>query len=112
MGEANNLNDHPSQESDVQIDAENSNIDELDIIHDSSKTKDANAEQKESIVDDDVEQNDVSQNLFQGLQKGTVIDDFKMEKADVTTDASGHVNKDCQALFQALYVCFAHYLRI
>jgi hypothetical protein len=54
------------------------------IIHDSSKTNDANAEQTESMVDDDVEQNDVSQNLSQGLQKKTVNDDVEMEKADET----------------------------
>jgi hypothetical protein len=86
---------HPSQEFDVQIDAENSNADDPDIIHDSSKTNDANAEQIESMVDDDVEQNDVSQNLSQGLQKETVNNDVEMEKADETTDAMGHVNKDC-----------------
>jgi hypothetical protein len=88
-------NDHPSQESDVPIDAENSKIDEPDIIHDSSKTNGANAEQTESMVYDDVDQNDVSQNIIQGLQKETVSDDVEMEKADETTDASGHVNKDC-----------------
>jgi hypothetical protein len=32
VGEANDTNGHPSQESDVTVDAENSNIDELDII--------------------------------------------------------------------------------
>ncbi len=95
VSEANDVNGHPSQEIDVQIDAENSNIDEPDIIHDSSKTNYANAEQTESIVDDDVEQNDVSQNIIQGLQNKTVSDDIEMEKADETTDASGHVNKDC-----------------
>ena len=60
VGEANDVNGHPSQEIDVQIDAENSNIDQPDIIHDSSKTNDAIAEQTESIVVDDIEQNDVS----------------------------------------------------
>ncbi len=94
-GEANDVNDHPSQESDVPIDAENSNVDEPDIIHDSSKTNGAHAEQIESMVDDDVEQNDVSQNIIQGLQKETVSDDVEIEKADETTDASGHVNIDC-----------------
>jgi hypothetical protein len=54
VGEANDVNGHPSQEIAVQIDAENSNVDEPDIIHDSSKTNDANAEQTESMVDDDV----------------------------------------------------------
>ncbi len=94
VGEANDVNGHSSQESDVPIDAENSNIDVPDIIHDSSKTNDANAEQTESMVDDDVEQNDVSQSIIQGLQKETVSDDVEM-KADETTDASGHVIKDC-----------------
>jgi hypothetical protein len=60
VGEANDANSHPSQESDVTIDAENSNIDEPDIIHGSSKTIDSNAEQTESMVDDDDEHNDVS----------------------------------------------------
>jgi hypothetical protein len=46
------------------------------------------------MVDDDVEQNDGSQNIVQGLQKETVSDDVEMEKADETTDASGHINKD------------------
>ena len=47
------------------------------------------------MVDDDVEQNGVFTNINQGLQKETVSDDFEMEKADKTTDAFGHVNKDC-----------------
>ncbi len=45
VDEANDTNGHPSQESDVTADAKNSNIDEPDIIHDSSKTIDTNAEQ-------------------------------------------------------------------
>jgi hypothetical protein len=44
VDKANDANDHPSQDSDATIDAKNSNIDEPDIIHDSSKTNDANAE--------------------------------------------------------------------
>jgi hypothetical protein len=47
------------------------------------------------MVDDDVEQNDVSQNIIQGLHNETVSDDVEMEKANETTDASGHVDKDC-----------------
>jgi hypothetical protein len=47
----------------VQMDRENSNVDEPNIL-DSSKINDANAEQTNSIVDDDVEQNDVSQNII------------------------------------------------
>jgi hypothetical protein len=86
VGKANDANGHPSQESDVTIDAESNNIDEPDTIH---------AEQTESMVDDDVEHNDISQNIIQGLQKETVSDDVEFEKADETTDATGHVNKDC-----------------
>ncbi len=32
------------------------------------------------MVDDDVEHNDVSQNIIQGIQKETVSDDVEMEK--------------------------------
>jgi hypothetical protein len=95
VDKANDANGHPSQDSNVTIDVENSNVDGPDIIHRSSKTNDANAEQSESMVDDDVEQNDVSTNINQGLQKETVSDGIEMEKADEITDAFGHVNKDC-----------------
>ncbi len=95
VDKANDANGHPSQDSDDRIDAENSNVDEPDIIHDSSKTNDANTAQTQSMVDDDVEQNDVSTNNNQGLQKETVSDDVEIEKADKTTDAFGHVNTDC-----------------
>jgi hypothetical protein len=64
VGEANDVNGHPSPEIDVQIDAKNSSVDEPDIVHICFKTNDANAEQTESIVDDDVEKNDVSQNII------------------------------------------------
>jgi hypothetical protein len=77
-----------SQEIGVQIDRENSNVDEP-TIHDSSKTNDGYAEQTSSIVDDDVEQNDVSQNIIQSLQHKTVSKDVGMEKADETTNVSG-----------------------
>jgi hypothetical protein len=60
VGEANDTNGHPSQESDVTVNAENSNVDEPDIIYDRSKTIDIISEQRESIVDDDFDQNDVS----------------------------------------------------
>jgi hypothetical protein len=96
VDEANDANGHPCQASDVTIDAENCNdVDEPDIIPDSSKTNDANAEQTESMVDDDVEQKDVSTNYNLGLQKETVSDDVEIEKADKTTDGFGHFNKDC-----------------
>jgi hypothetical protein len=88
VSEANYVHGHSSQEIGVQIDRENSNVDEPNI-HDSSKTNDDNAEQIESIVDNDVEQNDVSQNIFQGLQNKTVSKDVGMEKAVETTNVSG-----------------------
>ncbi len=61
LGEANDTNGHPSQKSDVTVDAENSNIDGLDIIQNSSKTIDTNVKQTEPVVDSDVDRNDVSQ---------------------------------------------------
>ncbi len=80
VGEENDVHGFCSQETGVQIDRENSNIDEPNI-HYSSKTNDANAEQLNSIVDDDVEQNDVPQNIIQGLQHKTVSNDVEMEKS-------------------------------
>ncbi len=44
VSEANDVHGHSSQENGVQIERENSNIDEPNI-HDSSKTNDGNAEQ-------------------------------------------------------------------
>ncbi len=88
VSEANDVHGHSSQEIVVQIDLENSNVDEPNI-YDSSKTNDGNAEQTESIVDDNAEQNDVSQNIIQGLQNKTDSDDVGMEKADETTNVCG-----------------------
>ncbi len=84
VSKTNDVHGHSSQEIGVQIDRENSNVDEPNI-HDSSKTNDGNAEQTDSIVDDNVEQKDVSQNIIQGLQNITVSEDVGMEKADETT---------------------------
>ncbi len=81
VGEENDVHGLCSQETGVQIDRENSNVDEPNI-HDSSKTNDANSEQTNSIVDDDVEKNDVSQNIIQSLQHKLVGNDVGMEKAD------------------------------
>ncbi len=91
VSEANDVHGHSSQEIGVQIDRENSNVDEPNI-HDKSKTNDGNAEQTDSIVDDDVEQNDVSQNIIQGLPNKTVSKDVGMEKADETTDVNGETS--------------------
>ncbi len=91
VSEAKDFHGHSSQEIGVQIDRENSNVDEPNI-HDSSNTNDGNAEQTESIVDDDVEQNDVSQNIIQGLQNKTGSKDVGMEKADETTNVNGETS--------------------
>jgi hypothetical protein len=88
VGEENDVHGHCIQEIGVQTDRENSNVDEPNI-HDSSKTNDVNAEQTTSIVDDDVEQNDVSPNIIQGLQNKTISKDIGMEKADETTNFCG-----------------------
>ncbi len=45
VAEGNDTYDHPSQESVVIVEAENSATDGLGIIHDSSKTIDTNVEQ-------------------------------------------------------------------
>ena len=60
VGEANESNCHPSQESDVTVNAENSDIDEPDIIYDRSKTIDIIVEQTESIADNDIDHNCVN----------------------------------------------------
>ncbi len=65
VGEANESNGHPSQESDVTVNVENSNVDEPDIIYDRSKPINTIAEQTESIVDDDFDNNDVSRKNYQ-----------------------------------------------
>ncbi len=67
-------------------------VDEPDIIHDGSKTH--HAEQTESTVDDDVEMNDVSMTIEQGLQVEAVCDSVEVDKADKTTDAYGHASTD------------------
>jgi hypothetical protein len=91
VDEANDNNGHLSQESDVTVGAENSNIDEPDIIHDSSKTVDANAEQKESMVDDDVEHNDVSQ---KEIPVKCAYDSEGVNTVDKATDVNGDPSKD------------------
>jgi hypothetical protein len=88
VSKANDVHGHSSQEIGVQIDRKNSNVDGPNI-HDSSKPNDDDAEQTESIVDNDVEQNDVSQNMIQGLQNKTVSKDVGIEKAVETTNVSG-----------------------
>ncbi len=75
MGEANDTNGHPSQESNVTVEEENSSIDGLDIIHDSSKTIDTNIKQTEPVVDSDVDCNDVLQKklLIQSAQESEEV---------------------------------------
>ncbi len=91
---ATDANGDPSKDSDDKIDAGNMNVEKPDMIHGGSKTNDANTEQTESMVDDDVEMNDLSTTIDQGLQEETVSDNVEMDKADKTTDAFGHVSID------------------
>jgi hypothetical protein len=91
MGEANDTNGHPSQESDVTVDAENSNIAELDIIHDSSKTIDTYVEQTESIADSDVHHNDV---LQKELPVQCAHESEEVNTFDKATDVNGDPSKD------------------
>jgi hypothetical protein len=78
VAEENNENDVCIQETEVQIDIEDSNID-VPNIHGSSKTNDGNNVQTESSVDDDVEQNDLSQKIIQDLQNKIVNNNVGME---------------------------------
>jgi hypothetical protein len=85
VAEENDVHGLCIQETGIQIDIEDSNIDEPNI-HGSSKTNDGNNKQTESSVDDDVEQNDVSQNIIQDLQNKTFSKEVGMENADETTN--------------------------
>jgi hypothetical protein len=87
VDEVNDTNGHPSQESGVTLNAKNSNIDEPDIIHDSSKTIDTNAEQTKSMVDDDAEHNDVSQKELP-VQCAHYSEEVNM--VDKATDVNGN----------------------
>ena len=78
-----------SQESDVTVNAENSNVDEPDIIYDSSKPIDTIAEQTESIVDDDFDHNDVS---GKELSVQCIHASEEVNTVDKVTD----VNSDCR----------------
>ena len=78
VAEENNVHDVCIQETEVQIDIEDSNID-VPNIHGSSKTNDGNNVQTESSVDDDVEQNDLSQKIIQDLQNKIVNNNVGME---------------------------------
>jgi hypothetical protein len=98
VGEATDTNGHPSQESDVTVNAENGNIDEPDIIHDSSKTIDTNVEQTESMVDDDVKHNDVSQNK---LPAQCAHDSEEFNTVDKATDVYGGPSKDSDHIIDA-----------
>ncbi len=91
---ASNANGHPSKDSDDRIDVENMNVVEPDMIHDGSKTNDANAEQTKSMLDDDFEMNDVSTTIEQDLQVEAVCDSVEIDKANKTTDANGHASTD------------------
>ncbi len=91
MGEANDTNGHPSQESDVTVDAENSYIYGLDNIHDSSKTIDTHVKQTEPIVDSYVDCNDVSQ---KELPVQSAHESEEVNTVDKTTDMNGDPSED------------------
>jgi hypothetical protein len=98
VGEANDTNGNPSQESDVKVDAEECNIDEPDIIHENSKTIDPNAEQTESMVDNDVEHNDVS---LKELPVQCAHDSEGVNRVDKATDVNGDPSKDSDHIIDA-----------
>jgi hypothetical protein len=81
---------------DDRIDAEHMFVDEPEdiMIHDGSKTNDANAQQTESTVDDNFKMNDASTTIEQDLQVEAVHDIVEMDKADKTADAYGHASTD------------------
>jgi hypothetical protein len=91
VGEANEANGHPSQESDVAVNAENSSIYEPDIIYDRSKTIDTVAEQTESMVDDDIDHNDVSE---RELPVQCIHASEEVNTVDKVTDLNGDCRYD------------------
>jgi hypothetical protein len=91
VGEGNDAYGHPSQESDVTVDAENGNIDGIDIMHDSSKTIDTNVEQTEPIVDFDVDHNDV---LQKELPVQSTHESEEVNTVDKATGVNGDPSKD------------------
>jgi hypothetical protein len=94
VDKATDAHGHPSKDSNDRNEAENMDVDEPDMIHEGSETNDANAKQPESIVDNDVEMNDISTTIEQGLQEEAVFDSVEMDKVDKTTDAFGHSSTD------------------
>ncbi len=73
------------------VDAENSNIDRLDIIHHSFKTIAMNVKQTEPIVDSDVDHNDVSQ---KELPVQSAQESEEVNTVDKATDVNGDPSKD------------------
>ncbi len=91
MVEENDTFGHPIQEPDVIVDAENSNIDGLHIIHDSSKTIDTNVKHTEPIVDFDVDCNDL---LQKELPVQSAHESEKIDTVDKAADMNGDPSKD------------------
>ncbi len=81
----------PEKENDVIVDAENSNNNGLDIIHDSSKTIDTNDKQTEPIVESVVDCNDVSQ---KELPVQSAHESEEVNTVDKATDVNGDPSKD------------------
>jgi hypothetical protein len=91
VAEGNDTHGHPSQESVVIVEVENSAIDGLGIIHDSSKTIDTNVEQVESIVGFVGDCDDV---LQKELPVQSVHESEEINTVDKANDVNGDPNKD------------------
>ncbi len=89
VAEGNDICGHPNQESVVIVEAKNSTIDGLGIIHDSSKTIDTNVEQIESIVGFDGECDDV---LQKELPVQSIHESEKINTVHKAIDVNGDPN--------------------
>jgi hypothetical protein len=89
---------HPSQESVVIVEAENSAFDGLGIINDSSKTIDTNVEQIESIVGFD---DDCDNVLQKELPVQSVHESEEINTVDKANDMNGDPNKDSDHTYVA-----------
>ncbi len=80
MDKATDADGHPSKYSNDRIDVENMDVDEPNMIHDSSETKDVNPKQTESMVDDDVEQMMYPQILIKAYNKKLSVMMLRLKK--------------------------------
>ncbi len=85
VAEENDVHGLCIQETGIQIDIKDGNIDEPNI-HGSSKINDGNNEQTESIVENDVEKMMYPKILFKAYKMKLLAKDVGMENADETTN--------------------------